>query len=494
MTDRYQIYRPEKANTSNNYVKQVKSVHYKAQCNHEENIRFGAVISKYIEVDAYIVNDDNIVSIGEQVQLIWRHDYNEDFTPKNTITGEYIAGFRVYDVQMVDRSTYRFTAYDDIKKLEKDYSARLRELNDNGSFPIPLADLVIDAANVAGVSFLSGSAPNTTHYPGVMDINSFYSDGVTCADIFSWYAELNATFLACNIYNKLYFRNFGPVIRPGFYSTSRYVICPSDQGEYYDGQTQLVNVFYKQDGLNVSSYDSLAVDQVQVLSSNGTLLGRYPTDVSNPTNIYYLSGNPFTELCSLYDRIAWIRYYAAQTLYDKLINIGQYKPMEAKLFPFRFPYDIGVITFVADTHGNMWRTAIMNVDVTDEEVFVGSYGNENYQSVTGAYNTADQKVTSLDIRMNSLEGGGGGGSVISPTENIAIPSSGSSVSKNMTGLTSDHELVRWNFSSSPENMPPVNLSWATYDGYFVITNNSGTTSEYMRPVFAKSVDVAVSNY
>ena len=57
------------------------------------------------------------------------------------------------------------------------------------------------------------------------------------------------------------------------------------------------------------------------------------------------------------------------------------------------------------------------------------------------------------------------------------------VTVNITGLTSDHQLVRWNFSSSPENAPPVDLAWETFDGYFTITNNGGTTSESITPVF-----------
>ena len=67
---------------------------------------------------------------------------------------------------------------------------------------------------------------------------------------------------------------------------------------------------------------------------------------------------------------------------------------------------------------------------------------------------------------------------------FAIPSSGASVSYNLAGITAEHELVRWNFSTSAENEPPADLRWTTYAGYFTITNNGGTTSESMRPVFA----------
>lgn len=73
--------------------------------------------------------------------------------------------------------------------------------------------------------------------------------------------------------------------------------------------------------------------------------------------------------------------------------------------------------------------------------------------------------------------------VKSPSAAFAIPASGASVSYDLDGITSDHELVRWNFSTSAENQPPVDLQWDTYDGYFTITNEGGTTSESIQPVF-----------
>lgn len=73
--------------------------------------------------------------------------------------------------------------------------------------------------------------------------------------------------------------------------------------------------------------------------------------------------------------------------------------------------------------------------------------------------------------------------VIGVATAFAIPAEGSSVSYNLAGLTADHELSRWNFSTSAENDAPAKLMWTTYAGYFTITNNGGTTSESMRPVF-----------
>lgn len=84
--------------------------------------------------------------------------------------------------------------------------------------------------------------------------------------------------------------------------------------------------------------------------------------------------------------------------------------------------------------------------------------------------------------------------VVSVETAFAIPASGASVSYDLDGITSDHELTRWNFSSSAENQPPVDLQWDTYDGYFTITNTSGTTSESIRPVFVLPTALAATTH
>lgn len=75
--------------------------------------------------------------------------------------------------------------------------------------------------------------------------------------------------------------------------------------------------------------------------------------------------------------------------------------------------------------------------------------------------------------------------VLSPTAPVSIPASGQAQSFNLSGLTPQHELVCWNFSSSPENCPPTSLAWGTTNGAFMIYNTGVTTSETVRPVFAK---------
>lgn len=84
--------------------------------------------------------------------------------------------------------------------------------------------------------------------------------------------------------------------------------------------------------------------------------------------------------------------------------------------------------------------------------------------------------------------------ILTPTAAIAIPASGASVSYDLPGLTAQHELVRWNFTTSAENHPPVDLQWDTYGGYFTVTNAGGTTAESIRPVFALPAAKAITTH
>jgi hypothetical protein len=40
--------------------------------------------------------------------------------------------------------------------------------------------------------------------------------------------------------------------------------------------------------------------------------------------------------------------------------------------------------------------------------------------------------------------------------------------------------------------PPANLTWTTYEGYFTITNNAGTTAETIKPVFELPTNVSIT--
>lgn len=115
-------------------------------------------------------------------------------------------------------------------------------------------------------------------------------------------------------------------------------------------------------------------------------------------------------------------------------------------------------------------------------------GNGNVTLLAANINASDS--TSIQAHLTDIESDVSDlqtavtNEIITVSSAFAIPASGSSITKNVAGITANHQLIRWNFSSSEENNPPVNLSWSTANGSFTISNTGGTTSESIAPVFA----------
>lgn len=112
----------------------------------------------------------------------------------------------------------------------------------------------------------------------------------------------------------------------------------------------------------------------------------------------------------------------------------------------------------------------------------GGGGTTDYDDLTdkpsiNGITLAGNKVTA-DLKIN-----------LSPNSAFAIPAENSTGVYDMPGLTAAHEVALWNFSVSAENCPPADLECNTYNGYFTITNNGGTTSETIKPVFVVPTDV-----
>lgn len=135
---------------------------------------------------------------------------------------------------------------------------------------------------------------------------------------------------------------------------------------------------------------------------------------------------------------------------------------------------------------NMWNRISARIEAIEE-------GGGGGGDVTGVKGNAENAYRQGNVNLTPANIGAlPDTAVITSSTSIPIPASGNSASYSMTGLTSDHELVRWNFSASKENAPPVGLTWTTYNGYFTVTNDGGNTSESIRPVFALPNAIAIT--
>lgn len=124
--------------------------------------------------------------------------------------------------------------------------------------------------------------------------------------------------------------------------------------------------------------------------------------------------------------------------------------------------------------------------VEDITTAIGDIENDVVQLQTdvGDVSTLDTTASTVVGAINEVNGIATN-AILQPSEAFPLPASAnSSITKLMQGITENHVLIKWNFSSSAENATPVDLTWETGNGYFIITNDSGSTSESIQPVFA----------
>lgn len=180
-----------------------------------------------------------------------------------------------------------------------------------------------------------------------------------------------------------------------------------------------------------------------------------------------------------------------------------------------------------------WRMVVQPLTLTDTALISSDYYNVLTEQIAGALQAAADAQTSADAAAQSAEDAAQsaedaadvldaavlytaqtktdpekaqaranigavaatdyeGSKPLTPASAFSIPASGSSVSYNMAGITSDHRLVSWGFSASAENAPTAALTWTTYNGWFTIANNGGAMNETMRPVFLVPKSVAIT--
>lgn len=383
---------------------QIKSFHYHIQSNQDGNLRLGNVISSYIEVELFTQNG-NLPDIGEVIS--YSRGYDNDSFLQNSVPFPpqyYHRGyFIVFDKNISSNGDIcTIVAYDETKKLDKNYSKRLLELKSNGQFPMLVSDLLEDAITYAGLR-LNSIEQGDTFYG--LQVNAFYSDNITCRDIVSSITELKGFYSFVTASNTISVNGQYSLTRLSpYYNNSSYIVCPTDQIEYLDDNDNvLIPAYYKQNGLIISNYEVQAIDDVFIYNANGTLLGKSNNN-ANPQNVYYITDNLIVNNCIIDEPQTTISWNTiASNMLGLLNNILPYRPISVEMFPFRCPYEKVCMAQIVDTDGNRYTIPVMNIDEYDHGVTIGSFGQNETQSFINEFNTTEKKTTSLDARVNEQE-------------------------------------------------------------------------------------------
>lgn len=138
------------------------------------------------------------------------------------------------------------------------------------------------------------------------------------------------------------------------------------------------------------------------------------------------------------------------------------------------------------------------VSINGQTGAVTLYGNDIYtasgssQTVTGAIQAEASRASTAEGNLQTAINTAVGNlqtaiadRIIIPDIAIPIPAvADGAIRYNMTGITADHVVIDWRFTTAPDNEPQADITIETFEGYFTIQNTEGITTDSVKPVFA----------
>lgn len=351
----------------NSAISNIRSVTWKEQANVADNLRFGCCAASSIEFDVFGA-ESTAPAVGEQLTYI---HVAADST-------ETTIGIFTAQPAIPSKNTYHVIAYDNIIKLETDFSATLESLQ--SSFPMTLATLVGHVCTTAGVTLKSSAFPMAS-----TQIEAFEAVGVSCRDVMSWAAEIAGCFIRCDNTGKIEFAQYAA--RSGYkvYKTSG-----SSGGVTY--------IPYKQDGLTYSNYNVAAVDLVAVHPpAEEDVAYLYPNGASG--NTYTVNNNLL-----LTNADSTVFTAVATNIYNTLDGMATYCASDIHLFREGNPLRAGDVIAVEDAQGVSFTTLVMSLTCTPSGITVSCTAQETYDADRGS-SVGKQLINLANniVRINKLK-------------------------------------------------------------------------------------------
>lgn len=411
----------------------LKSVHYFGRCNTSTDLRYGNLFDETLTVEVFNSSETRL-TVGAYISC--------EVSNNPPITGQQWPQYTFYGYFKIDSITdikggYVVRAYNTLHDLNIDYSVRLKELATNNSFPMSLLSLVQDACTYAGISF-GGS---TRTYWQNVSIKKFYSAGITVAGILRYAAELAAGNVADG-------RNTDRTIPATMPTTQSvkfvsyasaddhttdnvqyyYLIAPTDAAvdtSYFDASTRALfkQIFYKQDGLDISDYKLKLIRYFNVRNSFGEIVSSATAYLPGINNTLDIVSNP------LIDATVGNYINLASDSMDIQTDISDTCVGTIRLFPFFCPFKLGDHICVTNGDGKNFRFNVMEMDYSDTEVVLRATGNEYYDTAQSSYRTEGEIGTSNSALINDINDGKADVSMLANGEvkftTFPLPASGS---------------------------------------------------------------------
>lgn len=355
----------------------IKSITLHAAVNAGQEFTIGSAFSDYIEAEIWADPGGSLqITAGDALTL-----YRQDDAGNRTKVGVFYAE----KPTRTKRNSYKITAYDNMSKLDTDFSGWLHA--NQAQFPKTIWQLVQLACQRAGVALASSSLPINGSY----SVQVFYADDLTCRQIISWAAEAAGCYAHMNADGKLQFLTYTD-------KRSTAKITP-------DGANGSI-AFYA-DGLSYEDYTVKTIEKVQIRQSDSDVGVIYP-DSTTATNTYAVQGN----LLLTTGTEANLKS-VAQNLYNVLKNVT-YTPCKVSV-PSSSGLACGQIVHVKDARGREFDTYLMSATISSGKASFESVGSasresssavnsQSYKNLTGKMLEIKTSVDGLEVKASDLTG------------------------------------------------------------------------------------------
>ena len=342
-----------------------------------QEFTIGSAFSDYIEAEIWADPGGSLqITAGDALTL-----YRQDDAGNRTKVGVFYAE----KPTRTKRNSYKITAYDNMSKLDADFSGWLHA--NQAQFPKTIWQLVQLACQRAGVTLASSSLPINGSY----SVQAFYADDLTCRQIISWAAEAAGCYAHMNADGKLQFLTYTD-------KRSTAKITP-------DGASN--STAYYADSLSYEDYTVKAIEKVQIRQSDSDVGVIYP-DSTTATNTYAVQGNLLLTTGTEANLKSVV-----QNLYNVLKNVT-YTPCKVSV-PSSSGLACGQIVHVKDARGREFDTYLMSATISSGKASFESVGSasresssavnsQSYKNLTGKMLEIKTSVDGLEVKASDLTG------------------------------------------------------------------------------------------
>jgi hypothetical protein len=354
-------------------INAIQRLNTKESVNDFDDLIFGSVCSKMIEVKIITPQNELYCNAGDEIKLSQENQ-------QGTITK--VGHFISEKPTKVGANTTKIVAYDKITKLDKDLTEWFNSLS---NFPYTLIEFAKMVCQECGLSLSNTTIPNEE-----ILVNKFEANGTTGRQFMRWIGEACGCYCIANENGNVKFSWYNENTKP--------IVSKITEGAttFFGG------------GLDYEDYSTKVIDRIKIRKDEKDVGLSFPTEESGE-NVYIIEANP---ILNGLDENALIG--VLEILYPRIGNIS-YTPCEVQI-PATNDYNVGDIISITDANNVTFSSIVMHKNQSGQSMTLRCTGNyfrngavtlydTSYRTNYGKTFTIQQDVNGLKIRNEQTEKG-----------------------------------------------------------------------------------------